>query len=120
MLVVLDSNALMMPFQFKINLDTELTRLLGSYEIYVPSCVIGELKRIARNRWEAKAALELASKYRIVEVEASGDKGVIEAAKKLKAAVVTNDKELRIKLMREGIRVIFMKQNHLVMIDDLT
>ena len=37
MRVVLDANALMMPFEYKINLDLELLRLLGEYEAYVPS-----------------------------------------------------------------------------------
>ena len=49
-----------------------------------------------------------------------GDRGVIEAAKKLKAAVVTNDRVLINKLIKERIAVIFMKQNHLVMVDDIT
>ncbi|MCD6275720.1 MAG: PIN domain-containing protein [Thermoplasmata archaeon] len=120
MRVVLDANALMMPFEYKINLDLELLRLLGKYEAYVPSCVLGELERVARRRWEAKAALQLADKYRRVEVESLGDRGVIEAAKKLKAAVVTNDRVLINKLIKEGIAVIFMKQNHLVMVDDIT
>ncbi|MCD6370244.1 MAG: twitching motility protein PilT [Thermoplasmata archaeon] len=120
MRVLLDSNALLMPFQYNLNLDSELTRLLGDYEVYVPSCVLGELRKLSKRRWEAKAALQLAEKYTIVEVKNLGDKGVIEAAKKLKAVVVTNDKALRIKLLREKIKVIFMKQNHLVIIDDLT
>ncbi len=120
MRVVLDANALMMPFQYKLNIDVELTRLLGSYELYVPSCVLGELERVAKRRWEARAALQMAQRYRVIEVQSRGDAGVIEAAKKLNAAVVTNDKALRIRLMKDGIRVIFMKQNHLVMIDDIT
>jgi len=113
--VVLDSNALIMPFQYNINLDIEIEKILGKGDIYVPSCVIGELKRLSTKRWEAKAALQLAEKYKIVEVEKLGDKGVIEAAKKLKAIVVTNDRELAEKLKREGIKIISLKQNHLVM-----
>ncbi len=118
MRVVVDSNALMMPFQHRINLDLELERLLGKFEIYVPSCVLGELKRISRRRHEAKAALQLAAKYSVVKVESLGDKGVMEAAKKLNGMVLTNDRAFITALHREGIGVIYMKQNHLVMYDD--
>lgn len=118
MIVVLDSNALLMPFQYNLNLDMEIGRILGHADIYVPSCVIGELKRLASRRWEAKAALQLAGKYRIVEVENPGDRGVMEAAKKLGAIVVTNDRELMNILKKNGIKIISMKQNHLVMEDD--
>ena len=38
--VVLDANALMLPFQFSINLDVELGRLLGECDVYVPSSVV--------------------------------------------------------------------------------
>ena len=118
MKVVVDSNALLMPFQYNLNLDIEIQRLLGNAEIYVPSCVLGELEKLSRKRWEGKAALQLAQKYRIVEVNNLGDKGVMEAAEKLNAKVVTNDRELIEKLRKSGIKVIFMKQNHLVMDDD--
>jgi len=38
--VVLDANALMMPFQYRINIDMELQRLLGNPAVYVPTSVI--------------------------------------------------------------------------------
>ena len=118
MIVVLDSNALLMPFQYNLNLDMEIERILGPAEIYVPSCVIGELNKLAKKRMEARAALQLAGKYRVVEVNERGDRGVMEAAKKLGAVVVTNDKEFMKILKKNGIKIIFMKQNHLVMEDD--
>ena len=116
--VVLDANALVMPFQYRINIDIELKRLLGDVDIYVPECVIGELKKLLERRREGKMALQLANKYRTVKTSGRGDKGVLEAAKKLNAYVVTNDKEFIKQLIKEGIRVIYMKQNHLVMRDD--
>jgi rRNA-processing protein FCF1 len=116
--VVLDANALMMPFEYKINLDVEITRVLGNADVYVPRCIVGELKRLSKSRWEAKAALQLAQKYKIVDVDQLGDKGVLEAAKKLCAYVVTNDRELAKILKNEGIKVLSLKQNHLVMEND--
>ncbi len=114
MRVVLDANALLMPFQYGINLDAEIQRLVGNAEVYVPSSVLGEVERIAKRRWEGRAALRLASKYRVFEVENLGDEGVIEAGKKLNAYVVTNDRKLISRLVNEGIKVISLSNNHLV------
>ncbi len=114
MRVVLDTNALLMPFEFRINIDTELRRLLGNPEIYIPSCVIGELNRLSKKRWEGKAALQLARKYNIIEVSMLGDSGVIEAGKKLGAYVVTNDRNLIEKLKKEGIKIVTLSNHHLV------
>jgi len=106
--VVLDSNALLIPFQFKVDIVSEITRLLGNVEIIVPSCVIDELTKIKAS--EAKAAIKLANKFRVVEASKKGDRGVIEIAKKEHAAVVTNDQEL-IKILRNSsIPVIRMRE----------
>ncbi len=117
-MVVLDSNALMMPFIYKINLDIEILNLIGNAEFYVPSSVIGEIKRLSEKKWEAKAAMNLLKKYRVINVNNIGDDGVLEAAKKLNAYLLTNDEELRERAKKEKIKVIFMKQNHLVVDDD--
>jgi len=42
-LVLLDTNALLMPFQFQVHLEAELHRVLGDVEIAVPSPVLSEL-----------------------------------------------------------------------------
>src|SRR3972149_4547682 len=71
--VVLDANALMLPFEFRVNLDAELARLLGVCEVFVPSNVIGELERLAKTNRRAKAALSLAGKYGIHNTTRRGD-----------------------------------------------
>lgn len=110
--VVLDTNALLMPFESHLNLDLELTRLLGSYEAYVPDCVIGELRH-SRSK-HARAALTLARKYPAVQTRAQGDDGVIEAAREMDAFAVTNDALLRSKLRKLGLKTIFLRSsNHL-------
>ena len=42
--VILDSSAVMLLFEFSINLEAELDRLLGSYHIVIPRQIINELK----------------------------------------------------------------------------
>ena len=116
--VILDANALMMPFQYRINLDMEISRLVGIANIYVPSSVVGEIERISKKRWEAKAALQLLKKYDVCVTDYLGDRGVIDCAKKLGGYVVTNDRKLIKELRKLGIKVIELRGNHLVMPDD--
>ncbi len=116
--VVLDANALIMPFEYGVNIDLELKRLIGDVDIYVPSCVVGEVERLAKKRWEAKAALQLLKKYKICETEFMGDEGVIDCGRKLGAYVVTNDRKLQKRLKKAGIKVIYLSNYHLVMNDD--
>lgn len=105
--VVLDTNALLMPFQFGINIDLEIKNLLGDVEVLVPSCVVVELKGLKVK--EAKAALSLAGKYKKVQTSLRGDQGVIEAAKEQGAAVVTNDQEIISILRKLSIPAIRMR-----------
>jgi rRNA-processing protein FCF1 len=106
--VVLDTNALLMPFQFKINLDIELERLLGSFEAFVPSSVLDELAK-TKPKGLAKAARALASKYKIFETDEKGDAAILAVAERLNAVVVTNDKELGSKLKALGLPVVSLR-----------
>ncbi len=105
-----------MPFQFRINLDMELSRLLGDCDIYVPAPIVRELERIAKRSRRAKAALALAAKYRAYETRGPGDAAVVEAAEALSAHVVTNDRELtRILRERRIPRITLRSKTHLVL-----
>jgi rRNA-processing protein FCF1 len=69
--VLLDTNALMMPSQFRIDLFEELRDLLGSYESIVLVEVVEELKRLSSGHGKDAAAarlgLEMSRKCTIVE-----------------------------------------------------
>ena len=105
--VVLDSNALLMPFQFGFNIDQELRRLFGDIPVVVPSAVLAELANIEDKH--AKAALALARRYPIVETELRGDDGVIDVAERTSEAVVTNDRELIQRLNGRNIEVVRLR-----------
>jgi len=114
--IVLDANALLMPFQFKINLDRELKRLFGEVPVFVPSSVLGELgNSLDKN---SKAALALARKYQIVETELSGDDAVLDIAIKRRSAVVTNDKSLIKRLRVHRIPVIRLRGERYLVADE--
>ncbi len=114
--VILDANALLMPFQFKVHLDSELKRLFGEIPVFVPSSVLGELSNATDKN--AKAALSLARKYRIVETELRGDDAVLEVASARDAAVVTNDRGLIARLRERGLPVVRLRSKRYLVVDD--
>ena len=113
--VVLDTNALLMPFEIKMNLDLALRELLGEARIVVPGPLVGELKHLDHKF--AGAALSLARKYEIIPTVTTGDNSVMELAKKTGGYVLTNDKELRRRLRREKIPIIILRSGTHLAID---
>ncbi len=105
-----------MPFQFKVHLDSELKRLFGEIPVFVPSSVLGELSNATDKN--AKAALSLARKYRIVETELRGDDAVLEVASARDAAVVTNDRGLIARLRERGLPVVRLRSKRYLVVDD--
>lgn len=116
MKVLFDANALMMPFQFNINIDLEIERLVGPFQGLVPSAVLAELRGLSVSEDVARSALRLAEKYDTVDVRSSSDVALVELAKELDAVVVTNDKAVIAALKREGLRWIRLKSGtHLIL-----
>ena len=108
--VVFDTNALFLPFTEGTDLAAELERLLGAVEWVLPASVLRELESIARQEGasgrHAKAALKLARLSRSEPTTLPGDDGLLEVARRLKAAVVTNDRKLQAEAAASGLQVI--------------
>lgn len=112
--VVLDTNALLMPFEIGLNLDLSVRDLLGEVRFVVPGPLVGELKHLD-SRY-AKAGLELARRYDIVQAEGAGDDAVIEVAVREHGYILTNDKELRRRARKQQIPLIYLRSGtHLVL-----
>ncbi len=115
--IILDANALMMQFQYHVDLETELNRVIpGDYEILVPSAVVGELEALVeknegKTAEEARLAIELAHTFEVLDTEADdGDTAVIQLAERAEGGVVvTNDKLLRARLRAKGIPNVHMR-----------
>ena len=113
--VILDSSAIMMCFEFSVDLEKELTRLLGSYHIVIPSSIIRELEFLSKNgkgkkKMKAKASLKLAERYESIDVdEKNADDSLVELARRMNGVVVTNDKELRKRLKEHLLHVVFLR-----------
>jgi rRNA-processing protein FCF1 len=125
--VILDSNALFVPFQFKIDIFEELQTLLSvKFEPVLLSPIRKELETIARKgspkmrKW-ASYALNLAEKCAFLEIkekiEGSPDDVIVETARKWHCPVFTNDRKLRKRLRNINVPVIYVRQKSRLEID---
>ena len=127
--VILDSNALFVPLQFKIDIFSDLNRLLNrSFELVLLSPVKRELEMLARKgspkmRKNASYALKLAEKCRYVEVDfpasALTDDVIVEIAEEWKSPVFTNDRQLKQRLRDISVPVIYVRQKSRLEIDGM-
>ena len=123
-IVLLDTSAIFMVFENTIDLEKELNRLLGSYEIFIIHNVIEEInilkeKGSGKQKKLSKVALQFIKRYKIIEgVKHKGvDESLIQIALEKKALVLTNDKELRKRLRNNNIQTIFLRSNNYLMMD---
>jgi rRNA-processing protein FCF1 len=127
--VIIDSNALFVPIEFKIDIFTELERLLGrNFELVLLSPVKKELETLASNsspkmRKNAAFALSLAERCKYVAVQEKPkeqtDDAILRIAKAWNAPVFTNDKALKLKLRDISMPVIYVRQKSRLEIDGL-
>lgn len=114
--VIIDTNALMVPEQFGVDIFSELQRL-GYVQWIVPAQVMGELRSLAtkadkgRDKIAARVALGLSEQCSIVgEDNFDADQAIEKLAINEGAAVFTNDKALKKRLFSKGITVIYLRQ----------
>jgi len=113
--VMLDTNALMVPEQFGVDIFAELERL-GYHQFLVPVPVLRELSGLAafadsgKDRFAAKVGLALAERCEAVEASGEADQSLLDLALERNVSVFTNDKELKKKLSSKGVTVIHLRQ----------
>jgi len=131
--VIVDTNALLIPGEFGVDIFEELERL-GYVHIIVPRMVLTELDRLrqrpglkGKEKIAANVGYSLIRKYTdtseqerrslrcTISIE-EGEKGeedtdemIAALALKRKAAVLTNDEELRTKLSQAGIATVYLR-----------
>jgi hypothetical protein len=66
-----------------------------------------ELSSLSSHR--AKGAIKLAERFDLYENEGEGDDAILKMAREMNGAVVTNDKELKRKLRKEKLPVIYLR-----------
>ena len=122
--VVIDTNFFMVPFQFNVDIITELEKLLPSYKLTTPSFVINELKGLKNNnkgktRLNANLALKLAnsSKIEIKDISLLENETVDDALLRVSEVLATNDIELKNRAKDKGITVAYLRQKKYIAIE---
>ena len=122
--VVIDTNFFMVPFQFNVDVITELENTLPSYKLTTPSFVINELKGLKRNnkgkiRLNANLALKLAnsSKVEIKDISLLENETVDDALLRVSEVLATNDIELKNRAKDKGITVVYLRQKKYIAVD---
>ena len=126
--VILDSNFLMIPFQFNLDVFQEIEFLLQKkVDFVVPSAVKTELTGISARGGEgapeASLALQLASRCRVVEVALEStetvDDAIFKAAQKLGALVATTDIALKKRLRDINVPVVYLREKSKLEVDGI-
>ena len=122
--VVIDTNFFMVPFQFNVDVISELEKLLPSYKLTTPSFVINELKGLKRNskgkvRLNANLALKLAnsSKVEIKDISLLENETVDDALLRVSEVLATNDIELKNRAKKKGITVVYLRQKKYIAVE---
>ena len=122
--VVIDTNFFMVPFQFNVDIITELENKLPSYKLTTPSFVINELKGLKNNnkgkvRLNANLALKLAnsSKIEIKDISLLENETVDDALLRVSEVLATNDIELKNRAKNKGITVAYLRQKRYIAVE---
>ena len=115
--IIFDTNFAIIPFQFKVDIYSELDRIIDEkYEIYFLKAAIPELEKLRFG----KAALELMKQKNVKIVDfpiiRGVDNTIVEFAKKEDAIIATQDKEVKRKALKCGIKIITLRQKKYLVI----
>lgn len=119
-LVVLDTNALILPFERRLRVEAEIERLIGPFQGLVPSPCRDELQRISTEetgarRDRARMALTYSSRFENVPGTGSADQAALRLARERGAHLFTNDLDLIRQAREKKVPVIRLKGlSHLV------
>ncbi len=111
--VIIDTNGLMIPGQFGLDIFSELGRL-GFDSYFVPRASVRELEKIytqgrGKNRAAARIALSLLERCTIIEKNGFTDDIIMDLADK-NTAVLTNDTELKKRLCSKGVTTVYLRE----------
>jgi rRNA-processing protein FCF1 len=119
--VVLDTNFMLIPFQFGVDIRAELDRILDfNYELCTTDGVVRELMLISKEKSKdgraAKASLEMAKDLDIIPAKGDADDALLTLASK-DTIICTNDKILKEKIKRKGAPLIYLRQKKYLALD---
>jgi len=129
MKIILDTNFIMIPSMFKIDIFSEIDRICDfNYDLCVVDKTVDELDKVIKEqRGKFKIAARLALIFiknkgiKIIKTKSDGivDDIIVELAEKDKMVVATQDKGLRERLKEKGVNLIGMRQKKQLFIDKI-
>jgi len=132
MKVILDTNIFLVPEKFKVDIFEEFDRLIDEkYDLITIEPVVKELKKLSMgNSRDARAArfglkfLEAKSIKVTKTKEDTADKAIVSLSenflrKSEECAVATLDKELKRKLKKIGVKVIYLRNKKYLAIGEI-
>jgi len=127
--VIIDTNFLLIPAQFKVDIFDEIGRILESqYELFIIDKTVDELNNIiekqgGKDKAAAKMALQLLERYPITylktpetERHLNVDKLILKRVKGDKFIVATQDMALKRDLRRNNAQLIVLRQKKFLML----
>jgi rRNA-processing protein FCF1 len=115
-MVILDTNFLLVPYQFKINILKELDYMIeGPHFFVISSVTIDELKKLGAKKGKDAVSARLALKIiennpiTVVKNDRKVDDWIVEYSNQNRAIVCTNDTILRRRLRPLNIKVATVK-----------
>ncbi|MEK6981765.1 MAG: PIN domain-containing protein [Candidatus Micrarchaeota archaeon] len=113
---VLDTNFLLIPQQFKIDIFSELNYLLEEYKMVVSSATVRELENISKKMSKAGRAAKFARKLleshpeiEVIPTTLNADDFIVAYAKENRVVVCTNDIALKKRMNRIRVKLITLK-----------
>ncbi|WP_456367428.1 PIN domain-containing protein [Thermococcus sp.] len=129
-LVVPDTNFLLIPGQFGVDIISELHRILDvRFKIVVPNVVLQELEVIerksrGRDLMAVRMAKKLVERFEKINVGEFGkrpiDDQILEFALNNERVIVcTNDRELKRRLRKKGIPVVYLRSKKILELEGI-
>jgi len=122
--ILLDTNFLLIPFQFKVDIFTQIDKISAfKYKISIVDKTLDELNHIikkqkGKNKDAAKIALKLLTVKKIKVIKSDNnlktDDVILDKALKNGFIVATQDKDLKRRLINQGCSVIVLKQKKIL------
>ena len=115
MKIILDTNFLMIPYLFKVDIIKEFDRILDeTYELCIFDKSVEELMKIISNQSgkdkdAAKFALQFIekNKFQLIHTDKYVDDAILEETE---FTIATQDKDLKEKLKKQGRKIIILRQ----------
>ncbi|ASJ03051.1 nucleotide-binding protein [Thermococcus profundus] len=129
-LVVPDTNFLLVPGQFGVDIIGELQRVLDvKFRVIVPNVVLDELSVIerksrGRDLMAVRMAKKLAERFDVVEVGRFGERPIDDqifdfAVENERVIVCTNDKGLKRRLRERGVPVVYLRSKKILELEGM-